>query len=745
MSGTPAAPLGPSSLPGAGAAPAPGSGAPGRPHHRLSAILATTGVKWSPAAALRALRAVIVIPTLFALTSHVLDNPQAALFATFGGFAATVLAGSFGGGTRDKLAAHAVLAVGGSALLVVGTAVAGHPLAASLVTVPVAFFVLVTGAAGSNAAIGAPAALVAYVLPAASPGAIGMVPDRLAGWWMASLLATVLAIVLAPRPVTSRLQMAAAASASELATTIESALASPGAANVERVAGADGALVEAFTTAPYRPTGLAVADQALAKIAETLQWCASLVVGLLREQPDLSAAPAADRDLLAASAHALATTAGSLQGTGGPPGAADLPQPPPLDTARGLFVDREGRGTPAAVHVAFHARLLLAAVRELVADARLVARRTGKGARSAAPAERAGPVGPGGGDVLSPLAFALRIARGNTSLRSVWAQNAVRGAVAIAAAVAIADNTDVQHGFWVVLGALSVLRTSATSTGANAWRAVVGTALGFFVGAALIIGIGVGSAALWAAFVLAVLVAAYTPGTAPFAAGQAAFTVLLTVLYNLLEPVGWKVGVYRLEDVAIGAGLSVLIGALLWPRGATKVAANDLADALEQDGTSLVESTAWAVGLRQAPPTGQAAQLASGRLDDAVRSVLVERGAVGREEVWQLVGGAARLRLIAASLAATPPPRFPATHVRQSLLEESVALAGRCERLATRVGAARASVLVELADLEPSAEPARVPAAMWVRHHLLHVRRELSNMEGRAEAFTALRHRPWWR
>ena len=89
----------------------------------------------------------------------------------------------------------------------------------------------------------------------------------------------------------------------------------------------------------------------------------------------------------------------------------------------------------------------------------------------------------------------------------------------------MADLTSVQHGFWVVLGTLSVLRTNAASTGSTALRALAGTVVGFVVGAALLLAIGTGPTALWIALPVAVLVAAYAPGTAPFAVGQAAFTV----------------------------------------------------------------------------------------------------------------------------------------------------------------------------------------------------------------------------
>ena len=60
---------------------------------------------WSVPAAMRAVRATVVVPALFAITYKVIGDPQMALFATFGGFATLVIA-SFNGSRRDKLVAH---------------------------------------------------------------------------------------------------------------------------------------------------------------------------------------------------------------------------------------------------------------------------------------------------------------------------------------------------------------------------------------------------------------------------------------------------------------------------------------------------------------------------------------------------------------------------------------------------------------------------------------------------------------
>jgi hypothetical protein len=51
---------------------------------------------WSSTAAIRAARAAIVMPSLFAISDKLIGNLQMAIFAAFGSFATLVLA-SFGG------------------------------------------------------------------------------------------------------------------------------------------------------------------------------------------------------------------------------------------------------------------------------------------------------------------------------------------------------------------------------------------------------------------------------------------------------------------------------------------------------------------------------------------------------------------------------------------------------------------------------------------------------------------------
>ena len=94
---------------------------------------------------------------------------------------------------------------------------------------------------------------------------------------------------------------------------------------------------------------------------------------------------------------------------------------------------------------------------------------------------------------------------------------------------------------------------------------------------------------------MAVLVAAYAPGTTPFLVGQAAFTVTIVVLFNLLVPVGWTVGLLRIEDVAIGCAVSLAVGVLFWPRGVSSVVGDDLADAFRSGAAYLTQAVDWAL------------------------------------------------------------------------------------------------------------------------------------------------------
>ena len=238
---------------------------------------------------------------------------------------------------------------------------------------------------------------------------------------------------------------------------------------------------------------------------------------------------------------------------------------------------------------------------------------------------------------------------------SVWLHNSLRGAAGLGLAVLAARLTGVQHSFWVVLGALSVLRSNALNTGQDAVRAILGTVAGFIVGAALLAGIGTNTTLLWFLLPLAVFLAGVAPAVISFAGGQAAFTLTLVILFNILQPAGWRVGLVRIEDVALGVSVSLVVGVLFWPRGAAPALRQALAQAYA-DGAGYLASTVRSGTSRGDPSTpalpalandAARAAAASRRLDDAFRTYLAERGAkpFPLADVARLVTGVAGLRL----------------------------------------------------------------------------------------------------
>src|ERR1022692_3362298 len=246
-------------------------------------------------------------------------------------------------------------------------------------------------------------------------------------------------------------------------------------------------------------------------------------------------------------------------------------------------------------------------------------------------------------------------------LPSVWFRNAVRGAAGLALAVAVVEVTDVEHGFWVVLGTLSVLRSNALGTGATALRAVGGTAVGFVVGSAVMIGVAGHAALLWVLLPLAVLISGVAPSMISFAAGQAGFTLVVIILFNIIDPVGWKVGLTRIEDVAIGCAVSIVVGLLFWPRGATAALGRALSDAFVMSSGYLADAVDRLTTTTRQVDTGpgqRASHSAYLRLDDAFRQFLAEGGAkvVSVETVTKLFTGSNRLRLAAYTLATLPAP-----------------------------------------------------------------------------------------
>ncbi|MGH1550053.1 FUSC family protein [Leifsonia poae] len=617
----------------------------------------------------RAGRAAIVMPLLFALGTQVVRNPDVAFFSAFGTFAMLLFV-DFGGTLRERVQAMVALALVGAALVCLGT-LASEPVWLSAIGMGVvALLVLFAGSVSSVTASASTSLLLAFILPVTLPGTVASIPPRLAGWGIASVVCIVAVTVLWPAPAREPLRGPAVKAIDALAARLraesaflrgdgDAALAAERDRATAEADSAVGALHEAFLAAPYRPTGLSTPARTIVRLVDELVWLDTVMT-----QYDRLDGP---RVAIQSATHAAAWTVKSAAADVLDAGALVLAQhgadPAPLEDA--LRRLSEAR---VAVEAAMLAQPAVPAgaggvaqemmttldpgfrAQELAYAAAMVGRNIVLTAR----AERRGwwqrMLGHQPGGLSGPVAAAAERASGFVVWNSVWLRNSIRGAIALALAVLLAKLTGVEHSFWVVLGTLSVLRSNALSTGQNVLRGVLGTVVGVILGAGLLLLIGKEPVVLWIVLPIGILIAGVAPAAISFAAGQAAFTVVLVLLFNIIAPTGWTVGLIRIEDVALGCAVSLVVGALFWPRGAAASLRRALSDAYRESVQYLESAVAYGVGQRDASSDPRAqetrAAAASRRLDDAFRTYLAERGAKRRPlaEVSASVTGVAGVR-----------------------------------------------------------------------------------------------------
>ena len=179
--------------------------------------------------------------------------------------------------------------------------------------------------------------------------------------------------------------------------------------------------------------------------------------------------------------------------------------------------------------------------------------------------------------LLSAARHAVRRIRAHATPDSVQLRSAVQTGAALAVAYVAARTINVQHGFWVDLAALTVISSTARSTGRKMTSAIAGTLIGCAIAIGLIVAIGSDPADYAVITPLAIAISIWAREAIGFAAGQAGFTVAVLMLFSLLRPAGWQIGLFRFEDVAIGVAVAVAVSAVAWPGGARSALRADVA------------------------------------------------------------------------------------------------------------------------------------------------------------------------
>ena len=605
----------------------------------------------------RAARAGLMIPVAAAL-GIAFGTDQTTMYAIFGAIALLIVV-DFPGTRPGRAVSYLTLGGIGAGLIALGTAVAPHPWLAVATMFALGVAVTFSGVLSASAAAAQRAILMTFVLPVCTP--VGPVPDRLQGWAIALAVSLPAALFVFPPRHHDKLRRHCSRVCTALADRLE------GRADAREVNAAMNALFAHYVNGEFRPVGLTAGSRALVRVVDDLGWLTDRItddtaaalgavtgpaVRVLRESALLLADPrnrrhAPDRTgLVTAITELRDISAGSYR-----------------ESIRDILTEPDDRAAVAVGRRLLDRRTFGAQVgatgrlinRAAAADSRPVLNQVlGRGMPTARASDW----------VLSEIEAVAHMPSGYLSGRSVVVRNSLRTGLGLALAVATTQLFPVQHGFWVVLASISVLRSTALTTGTTVLRAVLGTCGGFAVGAVLIELLGVNPVVMWLMLPVVAFLAAFVPKLWSFAAGQAAFTMLVLIVFNLIHPSGWQVGLLRIEDILVGGTVGAVVSTLLWPRG-TGNAVQRAIRAASDVGFAYLRAAVGRITGRTDPAAvaalGVQALAAASTLDDGLRQYLSESGGPAdiRTPIIQETNRVTALRAAADLIADIPRPPAP--------------------------------------------------------------------------------------
>ncbi|HTF10519.1 MAG TPA: FUSC family protein, partial [Asanoa sp.] len=618
----------------------------------------------------RALRAAIVLPVAAAVSFTVGGGSQTPLYTIFGSVALLIMV-DFPGNRPARALAYCGLGLNGAVLITVGTFVAPHLWVSVALMFVLGVAVTFAGVLSEIVAAGQRATLLMFVLPACTP--VGPLPERLLGWLIALAICVPCALFLFPPRHHDELRAHAARVCNRLADRLE------GAGSEREATKAMNALYDTFLGADYRPVALTAGSRALVRVVDDLGWLSDQItddtgrlLGAMRD-PALRVLRDSAAVLRLPTVAERAVRSADLRDA-----LAELRSVAQARYREDITELLGESSDEAAVAVG---RELLN-VRTIAATIAV----TGRIIRNAAAADARPVWARVLGRRLPETVAVAAITKGFLATRAVVLRNSLRTGLGLALAVAVTHVFPVEHGFWVVLGAMSVLRSSALTTGTRVLRAVAGTTAGFVLGAVVIEVLGVDPVVLWMLMPIVAFGSAYVPEVGSFVAGQAAFTMMVLINFNLIVPTGWQVGLIRVEDVVVGAMVGIVVSVLLWPRGATAAVSTAIEEARTVGATFLKAAVLRVTRGASEDATDRVIALShealstSRTVDDAVRQYLSESGGTTelRAPVVRAANRAIRLRAAAELIAdVVPPPLEVYPRTREVLESHAEAICAR--------------------------------------------------------------------
>lgn len=567
----------------------------------------------------RASRAAIVIPLAFAFADLLLRAPQSVIFVMFGCFSLLVIS-DFGGLRRPRALAYLTATLVGGVLVALGTLVSSSAWLAAVAMLVIGFVISFSRIFGGYVAAANIGMILAFVIAVTIPAPADVIPARVGGWAMAGLVSTLAAVALWPRFERLTMHDQAAKALLAVADLVQGMGSAAGHGDLPRLQDEARERVDAaqrsYGGMRKRPDVPARRDRAFAQLLIELDRIVQIIDRPFHEdRPEVRPGLAEGDRLVASVVAALRASASVL--TGGAP-----PDVHAIDVARTEHRAALDRWAAGELRTGHPTEQVLDGL-DFDDTVRVVSYLTfvlGRHAVTAAAAE------PDPGDTVAHI---LKTTLTHLEAPSTVFQDSLRVAIGLALAVFVARTLDISHAFWVVLGTIQVLRSNALGTGRTILLAVAGNAIGVVIGGLFALVAGNHPAIMWAAFPIAVFGAAYAATTIGFMLSQAAFTINLIIVFNLISPAGWQVGLVRIEDLLVGALISLLVGLLLWPGGARRELARALARVYRSLVAYLDHGFDRVLGFEPAgelDPARQGVIRARDRADAAFDTFVTERG-----------------------------------------------------------------------------------------------------------------------
>ncbi|WP_328940444.1 FUSC family protein [Streptomyces sp. NBC_00250] len=522
---------------------------------------------------------------------------DSAVAATYALFAAVAMAGlSHIPGTGRQRAATLLPVVPACWILItIGTYLSVRTWSAVLGMLVVGFVLTFMAVGGPRPAGAAPGLQLMYILPSFPPYVPESLGERLVGATVGlALLILAEAFLLpdrAPRVPYRELAARAADRAGRCADELAAAPYTLGDTALRSAREVSGGLRSSRVPEAERPAGPGVRARALAHTGLATRT----LLGRLTSLPRLSGDPGVGRagpEVLLAVRDTSLETASLLRGRDAVAESGDARSR--LQEARqALAAGAEPDASAAALRR--HAAVLE------VADATLAMSMAAEIAVRGRAAPAAAPGRFWYARMRAPQLWWRRLS-GHAGQRSVFFQNAVRIALALAAARTIAGLDTLPHGFWMLLATLTLTRTTARETRSTVRVALTGTLVGALVVAAFLALVGTDTT-VYAAALPPLMLVAFTLGPVKGVGwAQAMFTMVIALVFAQLAPATWRLAEFRLLDVIAGSAVGAVFGLLAWPRGAHDELRRSVATMLRSAAETVVATTAeLATGGARAP------------------------------------------------------------------------------------------------------------------------------------------------